>query len=376
MNSRNHSILTFVIALCSAPLAVVSGLRLIAPASIDWIDTLGPGLAGRMLPDAVFAAVGLAAGLAGVAVALLGQADARAATASTALRATAVGVAILLILLTPGELIPVAGYTFAAVVVCGGTLLAILLVRRHPWWGLALIGVIAAFLTWAVVHMRAAELASSFGASFVQELPGLLLAGLHLIAAAGLIARVATRGGNGRRVIARWVLRHRVAITVVAACCAAPYTLVRLTWLTPWPLLAPPGFDFATMPIVLLTGLSLGAAMLVGGLLTLGLILPWGRRFPKWIAGVGGRPVPIALAVVPASIVAALFTTGGLDLVLSMFEGALGDGSIAQTLELMLLFPFWLWGPLLALSTWGYAMARRAVTSAVPTADAGDVLAR
>src|SRR5690606_34329438 len=120
--------------------------------------------------------------------------------------------------------------------------------------------------------------------------------------------QTASRGDGRRGAFARWVLRHRRAITIAAACCALPYTLARLTWLTPWPLLAPGELDITTTPMVLLTGLSLGAAMLAGGVLTLGLILPWGRRFPRWMAGIGGRPVPIALAVVPASVVSALFT--------------------------------------------------------------------
>lgn len=370
MNMRNHSVLTFVIIFSSAALAVVSVLRLLVPAAVDWIDTLGPGIAGRMLPAAVCATIGVAAGLAGVAVGLLGQAEARAAVASgaspsRALRAAAVTAAGVMIFLTPGGLIPVAGYTFAAVVIIGVCTLAVLLVRRYPWWGLALIAALAGIVTWAVVRMRGAELVGSFGTSLVGLLPAVLLAAIHLLAAVALIAQTASRGGGRRGHLARWVLRHRRTITIVAACCALPYTLARLSWLTPWPLLAPNDLDLATMPMVLLTGLSLGAAMLVGGVLTLGLILPWGRRFPRWIAGIGGRPVPIALAVVPASIVSALFTAGGVDLVLSVFDGALGDGSVAQVLELVFVFPFWLWGPLLALATWGYAMARRVDTAPV-----------
>jgi hypothetical protein len=371
MKIRSHSVLTFVIILCSAVLAAVNGLRLLAPEAVVWIETLGPGIAGRMLPDAVGAAIGVGAGLAGVAVGLLGQAEERAAVTSgappsRALRAAAAAIAIVLVFLTPGGLIPVAGYTFAAAVLIGVCVLTVLLVRRHPWWALALIAVLLGLVTWAVVRMRAAELASSFGASIVGVLPGVLLAVAHLLAAVALIALAITRGDGRRGVFARWVLKHRRAITIVAACCAVPYTFARLTWLTPWPLLAPEELDFATMPMVLLTGLSLGAAMLAGGLLTLGLILPWGRRFPRWMAGVGGRPVPISLAVAPASVVAALFTAGGIDLVLSVQNGALGDGSIEQVLELVFVFPFWLWGPLLALATWGYAMARlSAVTPAV-----------
>ncbi len=374
MNSRNHSVLTIVIILTSAALAVVSGLRLLSPAAVDWIGALGPGIAGRMLPDAVRAAIGVTAGLAGIAVGMLTQAETRAAVVpgappSRALHATAVTVAIVMIFLTPGGLIPVAGYTFAAVVIIGVVMLAVLLVRRHPWWGLALIAVLAGIVTWAVVRMHGAELAGRFAASLVGVLPGALLAAIHLLAAAALIAQTTSRGDGRRGAFARWVLRHRRAITIAAACCALPYTLARLTWLTPWPLLAPGELDITTTPMVLLTGLSLGAAMLAGGVLTLGLILPWGRRFPRWMAGIGGRPVPIALAVVPASVVSALFTAGGVDLVLSVYDGVIGDGSPAQILELVFVFPFWLWGPLLAMATWGYAMARRSSAGPMTAAE-------
>src|SRR5690606_279381 len=123
-----------------------------------------------------------------------------------------------------------------------------------------------------------------------------------------LVGRRTPRGA-----FATWTLRHRPAITITAACCALPYTIARASWLTPWPLLAPNGLRPSELPTVLLPGLGLGVAMLAGGVLTLGLSRPWGRRFPRWMAGLGGRTVPVALAAVPASVVAALFTAGGLD---------------------------------------------------------------
>ena len=372
MNSRIHPLLTFVVVLCSAVLAIVGGIRLIAPGSLDWMEDVPPGLAGRVLPDAVDAALGLAVGLAGIAVGLLGHAAARAGRSTVPLRAATVVVAVALILLTPGGLIPFAGYSFAVVVILGVVVMTVLLVRRHPWWGLVAIAAVATVATWVIVGLSAAEVASRFGPAFVEQLPGVLYAGAHLAAAVGLIARLVPGRNAPRGSFASWVLRHRTAITVVAACCALPYSIARASWLTPWPLLAPSGVDLAGIPGVLFTGLSLGAAMLAGGLLTFGLILPWGRRFPQWMAGIGGRPVPIALAVVPASIVAALFTVGGVDMMLSVLEGTLSDGSIGQILEFVFAFPFWLWGPLLALATWGYAMDRRA--EAAPTEQQEDRL--
>lgn len=376
MNSRIHLVLSFVIVVCSAVLAALGGIRLIAPGSLGWIDAVAPGLIGRVLPEAVDAALGLAVGLAGIVIGLLGYAASRAGRSTALSRAITIVVAIALILLTPGGLIPFAGYSFALVVIVGVIVMTMLLVRRHPWWGVVAIAAVAAVTTWMIVGLNAAEVASRFGPAFMEQLPGVLYAGAHLVAAVALIVRTTMGGSTQRGALARWVLRHRTPITVAAAACAVPYSIARASWLTPWPLLAPSDLDFAEDPGTLFTGLSLGAAMLAGGALTLGLILPWGRRFPRWMAGVGGRSVPIALVVVPASIVSALFTAGGIDLVLSVQAGALGNGSIEQTLELILMFPFWLWGPLLALATWGYAMARKGSAALAEPARAEATLTR
>jgi len=364
MNTRIHSILTFVVVLCSTVLAVVGGIRLIAPEALGWMADASPSLIGRVVPDAVDAALGLAVGLAGIAVGVLGHAAARGRHAPALLRAVTVVVAVAMVLLTPGGLIPFAGYSFAVVVIIGVVVMAVLLVRRHPWLGAVVIAAIVGVTSWAIVGLDAAEVASRFWPAFVEQLPGVLYAAAFLVAAVALTVRMMMRGSAPRGRFARWVLRHRAAITITAACCALPYSIARASWLTPWPLLAPSGVELATMQGVLFTGLGLGAAMLAGGVLTLGLILPWGRRFPRWMAGAGGRPVPVALAVVPASVIAVLFTVGGIDMMVSVFEGTLSDGTIGQILEFVIAFPFWLWGPLLALATWGYAMDRKDAASA------------
>jgi len=367
MNAKNRLILTIVIVGGSALLALAALVRLVAPGALAGLDTLSPSLAQHVLADAPYAALGLAAGLAGAAIGL-----ARRAASPAPVRVAAAIVAVVLLLLTPGGMIPVAGYTFAMVTLIGVVALAVLLVRRHPVWGLALIAVLAALATWAVVGMQAARLTENFVASLLEVLPGLILAVMHLVVAIALVVQVSANPQRTRGAVAAWVLRHRVAITIVAACCAVPYTFARASWLTPWPLLAPSGLDLAEKPMVLLTGLSLGAAMLAGGVLTLGLILPWGRRFPRWMAGAGGRPVPVALAAVPASVIAALFTAGGIDWLVSLTNGSLGDGSVAMFVEFMLVFPFWLWGPALGLATWGYVMDREDRAADVRTARTGD----
>ncbi|MEJ1923667.1 hypothetical protein [Microbacterium sp. KHB019] len=358
MNTRTRQFLAVGIVVSAALIAVAAAVALIAPLASSALDTLGRSLADRMLPAPVSAAIGVATGLAGIALGVRGIVGPTGATPPV-LRIAAVVLAVIAFLLTPGSMIPVAGYTFAMVVIVGAVVLAALLVRRHLWWGLAVIAVLAGIVTWAVVRMQGALLAQELTASLVEKIPVLLLAAAHLVLLVALTAWAATgsEGSHGR--FASWVLRNRIAITIAAACCALPYTIARASWLTPWPLLAPSGVDLADVPMVLLTGLGLGAAMLAGGVLTLGLILPWGRRFPGWMGGLGGRAVPVALAAVPAFVVAALFLAGGVDWIVSVLDGSLGDGSFELALELVLVFPFWLWGPLLALAAWGYVLHRR-----------------
>src|SRR5690349_12524843 len=43
-------------------------------------------------------------------------------------------------------------------------------------------------------------------------------------------------------------------------------------------------------------------------LLTLGLVQPWGERLPPWLPVVGGRPVPLLGAVIPAALGSAAVT--------------------------------------------------------------------
>lgn len=52
-----------------------------------------------------------------------------------------------------------------------------------------------------------------------------------------------------------------------------------------------------------------------------------------------------------------LFTAAGLDSFL--LAGESSTGLAIAMLTTALVFPFWLWGPLLALATWGYALHRR-----------------
>jgi hypothetical protein len=108
-------------------------------------------------------------------------------------------------------------------------------------------------------------------------------------------------------------------------------------------------------------GAVLGTVAICGAALTLGLIEPWGERFPAWLPLVGGRPVPPAIAIVPASLVSVLVTSAGL-----MFwrQTLLGAGSFTLSgtnwaaLAPELLWP--VWGFALGAATLAYYFRRTA----------------
>ena len=109
------------------------------------------------------------------------------------------------------------------------------------------------------------------------------------------------------------------------------------------------------------SGLFLATFGLVGAVLMLGLVQRWGEVFPRWMIGLAGRRVPIALAVVPASIVSVLLVVGGISILSGYTQMA--DAAVASGEEMWslvgptLLFP--IWGAALAVATLGYYYRRR-----------------
>ena len=158
------------------------------------------------------------------------------------------------------------------------------------------------------------------------------------------------------------VLVTASAITVLAALGPVPYRLVRMTWLTPWPLFVPA--TEALPPEHPALGTAAGGAALLGAVLTIGLIRPWGERFPRWVPVVAGRPVPIAVAAVPGGLVAAVVTSAALpddhaaqcrpDRGRARWDVRLRSGCSPSCCS-----PCWIWGPLLGLAVWGYVGHRR-----------------
>ncbi len=132
-----------------------------------------------------------------------------------------------------------------------------------------------------------------------------------------------------------------------------------------------------------ISGLFLATFGLVGVVLTLGLVQRWGEVFPRWMIGLAGRRVPIALAVVPASFVSVLLIVGGTVVWSQLGEmaarlaarGTTGMGMIDVLIfgvGGVLLFP--VWGVALAVAALGYYYRRRsacAVCGRGAFADAG-----
>lgn len=262
----------------------------------------------------------------------------------------------------------VIGYLLGMAMPVIGVILLVQLFRRYPrlrWRvgapiAIALIGVVL------LLGREIAGLAALFAVELAPQLPAMSIMMLLPLTAFGWTAAVATgvAGTPGEQRATGWVVRHRTVFTVVAACCLLPYTLVRLTWLTPWPLIGGDGIDLQTR----IWGTLLGSAGWLGFVLTLGLIRPWGEIFPRWMPGLAGRPVPIAMAAVPAGAVAAFVCAAAVPWLVAAGRNipdtaGLQSGTPAsadqadallQALISLVFFPCWLWGPTLALAVWGY----------------------
>jgi hypothetical protein len=165
---------------------------------------------------------------------------------------------------------------------------------------------------------------------------------------------------------ARW---GRIALYVAMV---APifYTFTRYAWTLGFPL----GMSEAYLHRgqesgTWIGGLFLATFSLVGAVLMLGLVQHWGEVFPRWMIGLAGHRVPIALAVIPASLASVLLIVGGIGIWSGLNQmvanaaaagtealGSIGEVIIFQ-LGPTLLFP--IWGVALAVATLGYYYRRR-----------------
>ncbi len=147
------------------------------------------------------------------------------------------------------------------------------------------------------------------------------------------------------------------------------YAFTRYAWALGWPLgMTREYWQQGQAQGLWVSGLFLATFGLVGAALMLGLVQRWGEVFPRWMIGLAGKRVPIALAVVPAAFISVLLIVGGI-VIGSSTAGMAGNMAAAgvQGGELVsgiifqvgptLLFP--LWGAALAIATLGYYFRRR-----------------
>ena len=147
------------------------------------------------------------------------------------------------------------------------------------------------------------------------------------------------------------------------------YTFTRYAWVMGFPLgMNEERYRSGQVNGTMMGALSLGTFILVGAVLMLGLVQRWGEIFPRWMIGLTGRRVPIALAVVPASLASVLLIVGGItiwsdipQMVANVVDTEAADRELIAALlfELgpTLLFP--VWGASLAVATLGYYYRRR-----------------
>jgi hypothetical protein len=103
-------------------------------------------------------------------------------------------------------------------------------------------------------------------------------------------------------------------------------------------------------------------------LLAFGLVQRWGEIFPRWMIGLAGRRVPMALAFVPVGLISALLVAGGIGIWSALPHmvtviregGAMGFQVFWEVFIQVgptLLFP--VWGVALAVAAMGYYYRRR-----------------
>ncbi|MGW7582132.1 hypothetical protein ACWGKU_07700 [Kitasatospora sp. NPDC054768] len=167
----------------------------------------------------------------------------------------------------------------------------------------------------------------------------------------------------------RWAVRTGYAITLAVL----PSCLWRIGgFILGLPLLdhgpTPPEQDPASFDGGWAYILALSVVSEALALLCFGLVARWGEVWPRWIPVLGGRPVPVLAAVVPAGLgSAALMVFPYAMVMFSLGLTIRGDRHIGLITHGWQTVAFWFgylplaaWGPLLAVLTVHYYRRRRA----------------
>jgi hypothetical protein len=169
-------------------------------------------------------------------------------------------------------------------------------------------------------------------------------------------------GWNSSDNAARW---SRIAV-YVAMVVPVFYAVTRYAWALGIPLgMSEEYLRLGQERGTWISGLFLATFGLVGAVLMLGLVQRWGEEFPSWMIGLAGRRVPIALAVVPASIVSVLLMVGGITIWSSYAQMAAAARASGQDIRIVVgpAALFLVWGAALAVATLGYYYRRRGACS-------------
>lgn len=206
-----------------------------------------------------------------------------------------------------------------------------------------------------------------YGTIFTASLAcqGASLLGGFLVAATVLVWQRRTRGGCARcgRTDATTLARWRPAAagrwaTGVAVAVPLLFAVTRYAWMVGVPL----GIGEGALRHLQQTdgrwrGGGLATFAVIGAVLTLGLARPWGEVVPHWLPGLGGRRVPVAVAVVPVTFVALLVMSAGLGMMSNV--GVFFDelGAQGWLVGIHALWP--LWSLALGVAAYAYYLRRR-----------------
>ncbi|MFI6458629.1 hypothetical protein ACIBF6_44675 [Streptosporangium amethystogenes] len=205
--------------------------------------------------------------------------------------------------------------------------------------GQAEFSMIATMLTWPSVNLLI-----------------LMAAGVSLM----LLGTRALIAGAGRPGSAAGALRVGQYATAVAVAVPVVYAVTRFGWLLGVPVGISDQF-LAHIAEITPIGAGLSTLGLIGAVLTVGLVRPWGEIWPRWAPFLRGRPIPARLPAYSALAVSLPVTSAGLMYVRKKLTGEqVGPAGANNELGAWLPEMLWpLWGAALAVAALAYLSRRR-----------------
>jgi hypothetical protein len=281
-------------------------------------------------------------------------ADVGAPTFAALLLATAVAA----LAMTGEHAVRLRGVPRAALLTAGWLVVALLLIVVPDVQVLAMLGYAPMLIVGAPFGWPDVDYGDIFTWSLLNK--GVAVAGGVLLARTLLGWQVRTRPRPGVPAWATATAAERWGrwAAYVAAAIPVSYAVTRFAWA----LHIPVGVDRAFLDELwhsgaVWAGVGLGAFAVVGGVLTLGLVQRWGEAFPRWMVGLSGRPVPVTLAVAPATVVAVAVMSASLGMFGAPGFARILGGGVSAAVAPMLLWP--LWSVALGAATLAYYLRRR-----------------